>query len=210
MTSQDAQLFYVADPMCSWCWGFREALEGVEPKLRAGVAVRLVMGGLAPDDEAPMDEATRLYVQDAWGAVAAKTGARFNHDFWSDCKPRRSTWPACRAVLVAEEEAPGRGREMFAAIQRAYYLEARNPSDFGTLAELAGELGLQTDGFVERLNAPETKQRLEQEFKLRDRLGTRGYPSLALESGGRIEVLTRGYVSRARLQALLSERGLLA
>jgi putative protein-disulfide isomerase len=208
--SSSAQLFYVSDPMCSWCWGFREALLGVEPGLHSGVTLRLVMGGLAPDDDGPMDPATREYIRSAWHSVAAKTGARFNHDFWKLCQPRRSTWPACRAVLAAEAHSPGLGHQMFAAIQHAYYLEARNPSDLETLVQLAAEIGILDEAFAERINAPETREQLDQDFALRDKLGTRGYPSLALETGGGLEVLTRGYVSRASLQALLAERGLLA
>jgi len=76
----------------------------------------------------------------AWREVAATTGARFNWEFWDKCQPRRSTYPACRAALAAGLQ--GVLPEMFAALQRAYYAEARNPSDADTHLALAGELGL--------------------------------------------------------------------
>jgi len=188
LDSQPARLLYVADPMCSWCWGFAPVLDELESGLRPGVELQLVLGGLAPDDETPMDAATARYVQDAWRAVEARTGARFEHAFWERCAPRRSTWPACRAVLAAGE----RGREMFAAIQRAYYLEARDPSDRATLVAVAGELGFDPDTFGPRIDAEETRALLACDFELRDRLGVSGYPSLALERGGETRVLTRG------------------
>ena len=48
-----ARLLYVVDPMCSWCYGFAPVLDAVRGKLRADVSMDLVMGGLAPDSDAP-------------------------------------------------------------------------------------------------------------------------------------------------------------
>ena len=197
------ELLYVADPMCSWCWGFAPVLAAAEARLPAGVSVRLVLGGLAPDSDEPMNERTRAYVQAAWDQVEARTGATFNREFWSACRPRRSTWPACRAVLAAGE----RGREMFAAIQRAYYLEARNPSDRDTLIALAAELGLDREGFSRELDAPETQRALEADFALRDALGVSGYPTLVLRRGAERQTLVRGHAPLEDLVAALAAVG---
>ena len=129
----DLRLYYVADPMCSWCWGFRPVLQEVVAALPETVPVVYVMGGLAKDSDEPMPEATRAYVQRNWRDVTATTGAEFNWDFWSECKPRRSTYPACRAVLAARAQREDAVPELFDAIQRAYYREAGNPSDIETL-----------------------------------------------------------------------------
>ena len=59
------------------------------------------MGGLAPDSDEPMPAEMRTYVQQAWRAVTARTGVAFEHRFWEECAPRRSTYPACRAVIAA-------------------------------------------------------------------------------------------------------------
>lgn len=180
------ELLYVTDPMCSWCWGFTGVLAELEGELREDVALRYVLGGLAPDSEAPMDPATASYVQDAWRAVAARTGALFEHAFWERCTPRRSTWPACRLVLAAGD----RGREVFAAIQNAYYLEARDPSDPNTLREIAAAFEVD----LALLDAQGTHDRLQADFDLRDRLGIHGYPTLATWNGIEGKVLTRGWV----------------
>ena len=93
-------LYYVADPMCSWCWGFAPVLEQVVGELPSGVDIQYVMGGLARDSDEPMSQEVRAYVQNAWREVSVTTGARFNWDFWDRCQPRRSTYPACRAALA--------------------------------------------------------------------------------------------------------------
>jgi putative protein-disulfide isomerase len=163
------------------------------------------MGGLAPDDERPMEPATARYVQGAWRAVEARTGARFEHAFWEHHTPRRSTWPACRAVLAAG----GRGREMFAAIQRAYYLDARDPSDRSTLVSIAGELGFDEPGFERSIDSDETRHALMRDFDLRDLVGATGFPSLGLVRDGRTRLLTRGWVDLAAATKVLSSAGLI-
>lgn len=195
----DATLYYVADPMCSWCWGFASTLERIEAQLHPDVAVQLVLGGLAPDSDEPMDEAMRAYVQRAWRAVAAATDAQFNFTFWEQCSPRRSTFPACRAVLAAGNQ----GREMFAAIQRAYYLEARNPSDPTTLVELAGELGIASEAFAGRLGSDATQEMLRQQFQLRDRLQAQAFPTLLLQRNDSVVPLARGFAAFEDLEASL-------
>jgi hypothetical protein len=47
-------LVYVHDPMCSWCWGFDPVLRELVSSLPEGVAVRRLLGGLAPDSDEPM------------------------------------------------------------------------------------------------------------------------------------------------------------
>ena len=47
--SMDRVLYYVADPMCSWCWGFHPVLEKVKEVLPDGISPVYVMGGLARD-----------------------------------------------------------------------------------------------------------------------------------------------------------------
>ena len=195
----DATLYYVADPMCSWCWGFASTLEKLEAQLTPDVQLQLVLGGLAPDSDEPMDDATKAYVQRAWRTVAQATGAQFNFAFWEQCAPRRSTFPACRAVLAAGD----RGREMFTAIQRAYYLEARNPSDTATLIELASELGIPAQPFADRLASDATQHVLQSHFHLRDRLQAHGFPALLLERNHKVTSLAHGFTPLQNLETAL-------
>ena len=199
------QLLYVADPMCSWCWGFAPVLAKVSAELREEISTRLVLGGLAPDSDVPMDEDTMRYVQGAWSAVATRSGAEFNHDFWKLHHPKRSTWPACRAVLAAGDRADA----MFKAIQHAYYVDARDPSDRATLVELAVELGLDRDSFDNALDAPETHALLAEEFALRDRLGATGYPSIGLERDGEMRLIASGWNDERSLRSTFEREELL-
>ena len=199
-------LYYVADPMCSWCWGFAPVLEEVAEEFPRSVNLRYVMGGLARDSDEPMSEEVRSYVQNAWREVSATTDSRFNWEFWEKCQPRRSTYPAYRAALAGGLQ--GVLPEMFAALQSAYYMEARNPSDASTHLALAGELGLDADRFAEDLVSPRVEDLLQKDFARRRELGVREFPSLILESEEETHSIVRGWANlntvRERLEPLLT------
>ena len=205
-------IYCVVDPMCSWCWGFAPVWREFVSEIPESVAVVDLMGGLAPDNEAPMDSAMRQYVQDAWGAVKARTGAEFNFEFWNKCEPKRSTYPACRAVIAAGEQASGARSLMYDAIQRAYFLEARNPSDAEALECVAGEIGLDRKQFSEDLGSDHINRIFQLELESVAKLGVSGFPTIVVkrESPGepaRYDLLTAGFsdidVLRDRLSRLL-------
>ncbi len=175
-------LYYVHDPMCSWCWGFESTRLQLFERLPQNLHVRRLLGGLAEDTQQPMPDEMRAYIQHAWREIEQKVaGKRFNFDFWSVCQPRRATWPACRAVIAARRQGEVYDEKMTAAIQTAYYTQARNPSDDATLIELADEIGLNHADFTAALNSVETQRELLSEMELTTQLAVRSFPSLLLK-----------------------------
>ena len=174
---------YVHDPMCSWCFGFSKALEVIMNGLTEKVPVRRYLGGLAPDNESPMPEEMCDKLQQTWRRIEKEIpGTVFNFDFWKDCQPRRSTYPASRAVIAARAQGEQFDELMTEAIQRAYYHQARNPSDTDTLISLADEIGLRTDLFELQLNDPATQNALIDEINFIRSMGISSYPSIAVLS----------------------------
>ena len=133
-------LYYVHDPMCSWCWALRPMWQRIRSGLPVPVRVKNLLGGLAPDSDAPMAESMRTHLEATWQRIQEQVpDTGFNFAFWQQCQPRRSTYPACRAVIAARQQGAAREETMIHAIQKAYYLGARNPSDTQTLVALARE-----------------------------------------------------------------------
>ena len=137
----------------------------------------------------------QTYLQKTWRTIEQRVpGTRFNFAFWEDCQPRRSTYSACRAVICARNQGTEFEEPMILAIQQAYYLHARNPSDDRTLISLAEEVGLDRERFASELNCDSTRQILESEIASGLRMGARGFPSLVLETGGSHRMLTYDYL----------------
>ena len=186
-----AILYYVHDPMCSWCWGFAPVLGRLLEELPADIRVTRLLGGLAPDTDQPMPEHTRSMVQDHWRKIQTTVGSEFNFDFWTRCQPRRDTYKACRAVVAASRQ--GAEETMIEAIQKAYYLRAMNPSEPETLIDLATELGLDRALFVKDFGSAQTETEFRRQLLLRAELYVRSFPSLVLEHGSAHTLIRHDY-----------------
>ncbi len=184
-----ATLFYLHDPMCSWCWGFRPVWDEVQLTLNnefPELDVVYVAGGLAPDCDDPMPSSMRSAIEGHWKRIAKELGATFNHAFWTENTPRRSTYLACRAVLAAKRQ--NHEHQMVDAIQRGYYLRAMNPSDEEVLIRLAEEILDQEcdslDKFCIDLRSEGIEQELQQHIRQSRQFQTQGlangFPSLVL------------------------------
>jgi len=191
-------LYYVHDPMCSWCWAFEGARSELFRQLPSEFPVRRLLGGLAADTDEPMPEAMVNHVKANWRAIEARVpGVRFNDDFWTSCRPRRSTWPACRAVIAAREQGAKYDEIMTRAIQQAYYRQARNPSENATLTELAADIGLDSQRFSQILAAPSTQETLLGEIHTTRQLNMRSFPGLTLQTASGLHPVPVDYGAAA-------------
>lgn len=181
--STSNKLYYVFDPMCSWCWGYKPVWQKITQALQDKIDIQYVVGGLAPDSDQPMPEEMQQQIASYWKKIEDFLGTEFNYDFWSQNTPRRSTYPSCRAVMAARKQ--GAEQPMLAAIQNAYYLQARNPSDNDVLIDLANDIGLDVTRFEADLMSEELNQQFMQELEFARSIGGNSFPSLfvATEQG---------------------------
>ncbi len=191
--SKTSKLYYVYDPMCSWCWGYKPIWQQIEQAVYEGVEVQYLLGGLAPDSDVAMPLEMQQQIASYWKKIENYLGTQFNYDFWTNNTPRRSTYPACRALLAAR--AQGKEMEMLDAIQKAYYLEAKNPSDDEVLIGLAKQIGLDSRLFEEQFLAQTTQQKLLDEIAFARSIGGNSFPSLFVEKRGVITELHIDYQS---------------
>ncbi|WP_298609261.1 DsbA family protein [uncultured Thiothrix sp.] len=205
-TPNQSTLYYIYDPMCSWCYAFRPIWQQVQQLLSDRIRVKTVLGGLAPDTAEPMPLATQSMVQANWYKIMQTVpGTEFNFSFWTTCQPRRSTYPACRAVLATELQQAQTGQAMLTAIQNAYYLQARNPADTTTLIELTTEIGLDTTRFVSDLNSSTIQEQLKENLALADQLGVHSFPSLILQTKDQLFRIQHSYTDASAILQQLNQ-----
>ena len=198
-------LYYVHDPMCSWCWGFAPVLGQLLKRLPVDVQVTRLLGGLAVDSDQPMPLALQQTIAATWRRIQERIPAtQFNFDFWTQCAPRRSTWPACRAVIAARQQGEEFDARMTRAIQQAYYTQARNPSDEMTLIELAVQLGLDEQAFARALSGEPVQQQLLMEIERTRQLHATSFPGLVLEAAGNIWPIPVNYNDSAPMLEMIA------
>lgn len=190
-------LLYLHDPMCSWCWGYHPTWKQLQDNLLKNnditLDVKSLLGGLAPDSDEPMAENMQTFLQQTWQKINQQLGTKFNFDFWQDCQPRRSTYPACRAVIAAREQ--GREQAMILAIQKGYYLHAQNPSDSHVLIDMASSIGLDVKQFSEALTSESVNAQLLAEIAMVRSLPINGFPSLVLSLNGQFIAIEVNYTN---------------
>jgi putative protein-disulfide isomerase len=180
--------------MCSWCWGFNSAWKKVKDSLPSSISTQYILGGLAPDSSVPMPIEMRKYIQTNWGKIEQKiSGVKFNYDFWDNCTPTRSTYPACRAVIAVKNQNHDLEQIIIKLIQQAYYVDAKNPSEDSTLIALAKTLDIDIKQFTHDLNSESTQQQLLDDIALMQTLGVSSFPSLVLKIGTDLKPINIDY-----------------
>jgi putative protein-disulfide isomerase len=187
-------LYYIHDPMCSWCYAFTSVLTKLRQQLPTTIHFQTVLGGLAPDTTEVMPEETQKMVQQAWRNIEQKCPEiQFNFDFWHQTTPIRSTYPACRALLAAKQQGVEFEHKMLKGIQTAYYQKAQNPALDQTLFAIAQQIGLQVFYFKQDYSSAVIEQQLQAELQLTQKLKVSSFPSLRLKLGTCIWPLTIDY-----------------
>ncbi len=181
--------------MCSWCWAFRPVWQELVNGLPADVEVQYLLGGLAPDSPAPMSPAMQQTIKNHWKTIQKQVpGTIFNFEFWRQNRPRRSTYPACRAVIAVKNQDRSLEDAMIHAIQTAYYLQAKNPSDDEVLVHCAATLELDIPRFRQDLHDSTTGEQLFREIKLAQSMQAFSFPSLVLKADNGIRDIHIDYL----------------
>ena len=204
-SANQTTLYYVHDPMCSWCYAFRPLWQQILAELPEDIQVEYILGGLSPDSDQPMPNDLQHSLIKTWERIMTTVpGTTFNFDFWQQQKPRRSTYPACRAIIAARALDRDRENAMIYGIQDAYYQQAKNPSDTETLIDIAVGLGLDRAAFSQQLQAPATQQSLLQELAFARSIGGDSFPSLILKRPGESHhVLMLSYTDKTKILSQL-------
>jgi putative protein-disulfide isomerase len=184
-------LWYFADPMCSWCWGFSPVIETLREEYRGRMKIALVLGGLR-HETAPMTAAGRAEILHHWLQVHARTGQPFRFEHALPAGFVYDTEPACRAVVTVGGLDPALTFPLFKAIQNAFYAEGRDVTQPGVLADLAAELGVDQDAFLPAFDSDAARARTQAHFKQTRQAGVRGFPALILQQDSRLHSICSG------------------
>jgi putative protein-disulfide isomerase len=204
------KLILVADPMCSWCYGFSQEMKTIVEAL-PDLEVQVVMGGLSAGSTRILDDAGKQFRLTRWARVEQMSGAQFNREallarknFFYDSEP------VCRAVVTARLIEPSVNLlKVLSAFQRAFYVDGADTTDGAVLAEV-GAAALKAAGFDVDARAflavwasDEALQAAHTDFEQTRRLGVSGFPSVFVQLDGKIGQISAGYATAANIQQSL-------
>ena len=193
-----ATLIYIADPMCSWCYGFGPELARLMEGL-PDTTLEIVLGGLRANNTEVMDGASKSALRSHWQHVHDASGLPFSEAGLSADGFIYDTEPACRAVAAARMLAPHATFKVFQAIQHAFYADGLDVTQRAVLAQVASSAltaaGFPIDaaGFEANWASDAAIAATIADFEQTKRWGISGFPTLVLEQGGKLDLVTSGY-----------------
>lgn len=208
-------LWYIADPMCSWCWGFSPVIERTRLEYADRLKFELLLGGLRPGTKISLPAAQREEILDHWHAVHRTTGQSFRFEGAMPQGFVYDTEPASRAVIAVSMMDEGAVFPLFKSIQRAFYAEQQDVTVPDVLTGLVGAAELDEQQFLRIFESDTARNRTLEHFQEARRRGVSGFPAVMMQDARGYALLTRGYCSyealRSRLdawlKAALSDRG---
>ncbi len=201
--SLSTTLWYFADPMCSWCWGFTSTFEKIKSEFDEKLKIALMLGGLRPGTTEPMSASLREDILHHWHEVHKMTGQAFNFEQALPEGFVYDTEPASRAVVTVADMAPDKIFPFFKSVQSAFYLNHIDVTNGEKLAELASNQGIARDKFLVNFESELAKQKTLQHFQAARQAGVTGFPSLILQDGDDYQFIAKGYRPFDQLQELI-------
>jgi putative protein-disulfide isomerase len=203
------KLIYVADPMCSWCYGFGRSLDALlaDPREAAPLSLAIVMGGLRPYAEEPLTGPMRDEILTHWHHVHEASGQPFAE------APRTAmhapgfvydTEPASRATLTVRSHWPRLTWRYLKAVQQAFYAQARDITQPAVLADVAEGLGIERAAFAAAFASEALREATRGDFAQSQAWGIRGFPALIAEHGDELHLVCHGFVDEKGLRARLA------
>jgi putative protein-disulfide isomerase len=190
----DKEIIYIADPMCSWCWGFAPVAAKLKQEFAQVAGFRLILGGLRPGDRAQaMDRGMARMLESHWRRVAQQTGQPINYEFLKRENFVFDTEPASRAVVSVRRLAPELVLEFFTSLEHAFYVDNVDITREDNYAPLLAKHGIDRARFTELFNDEDVRRETYRDFDNARRLGAQGFPTVALRKGRAVGLLTIGY-----------------
>lgn len=198
------QLLYVADPLCSWCYGFGPELAKLLER-HPGTHLDVVMGGLRPFNREPMSDPFRAMLREHWAHVHAASGLPFSDTILARDDFLYDTEPPCRAVVTARHLFAGMALSYMNAVQVAFYRDGRDVTQPEVLADIAGESGFGRKAFLAQLESDTMREETKLDFATAQSVGATGFPTLGVGKGSQIYLVTAGFATADVLETRIQE-----
>jgi putative protein-disulfide isomerase len=199
-------LYFVVDPMCSWCWGFAPVIEEARRRLKEAYDIHLVMGGLRTKGEMVWDTPAKRYLQKHWKKVGERTGQPFNDILFEKSDFTYDTYPACKAVVTVRELLGEDAAFTYLhAIQYAFYAQGIDITKTRLLFGYYDRLFGNSSKFAFMYGTERMETLMYHDVAKARSMGATVFPSVVLVDEAGHMVCQKGYRSFDEIEHLLKE-----
>lgn len=182
--SNGAQLLYLMDPQCGWCFGFSGTIHEIVAHYRTDERLKLTLitGGLFHPAMA-----TRSKFAEEKRPIAAQVsrqfGVRFSEDYFRNilASGNLDSLVPCQIINAVKITSPESAFGFAERLIDAAFTEGRNISELPVCLDVVQEGSLKREEVESILLTPEVGMLTEESFEFARRVGT-GFPSLYLKT----------------------------
>lgn len=183
IAKSEITLYYFTDPICSHCWA-------LEPELRKFIYlygqyfhVKTIMGGLLPQWSGFADVKNGIHgpadVTEHWQEVGRNSRMPIDGTVWLN-DPLHSSFPPSLVYEVIKHEHPPYAEEFLRNLRKQLFVFNENIAKEEVLIRLVNELGLNGMEVVNKAMGSDGEIWLQEDFKLKEQMGVRGFPTIIL------------------------------
>ena len=195
-----SEVIFVADPMCSWCYGFNPEFKKLREELK-GVPLSMIMGGLRDGDV--FDAAKLKNHLGYWQAVHEATSLPFNDTALSQEGFNYTTEPACRAIIAVRTIDKTKEYVVYSALQNAFYAEGKDVTQEDVIADVVASIGIDRALFLESFRSEVMKKAALNDKKKAHTYGVSSFPTLIIiDKQGHMSQI-RGYKKYEEIKTLI-------
>lgn len=206
------EIISFTDPYCTWCWGSEPILRKIQEVYGGQVSISFVMGGLVEDIRNFSDPGAGIggdqwyrQVAEHWTDASSRHKMPVDVQVFFDIKNDIfSTYPACIAFKAAQLQSEELGKRYLRRLREAAAAERLAIQQSSVQVELAEEIGLDHDKFIESIQNGKAENAFHQDLQECHRRGVRGFPSFLIRGFGE-EILLRGYTPYQTFEAWFNE-----
>ncbi len=189
-------LFYIGDPMCSWCYGMEDVLKDVQKYSSLNnIKFQTILGGLRSSGQVLWDDNFKSFLKNEWTKISATTGKSFSFSIFDLKNYDYDTTPACKAVLIAKILSKNNQKivlEFFSKIQNKFYALSQDSKNLEFYKTICEELKLDFKEFSKLFEDDLIDKNLKDEFTFARSLSS-SFPSLIFVNENSKIAISIGY-----------------
>lgn len=193
---QKLKIYYVFDPLCSWCYGFSPVMEQIYKEYSDRIDFEVVPGGLVTGSMARPVKEGFPYIQEAVSIVENDTEAKFGKAFnklIDDGSYIYNSEPPCLALTIVKELKAEVQFPFAHDLHKLIFIQGKNLNDQSSYGQLLEKYDIDSAAFFSYYNDPDYKKNMHHQFDMAYNLGASGFPALVLVQDNKTRLLTSGY-----------------
>ncbi|TVZ28028.1 putative protein-disulfide isomerase [Gillisia sp. Hel_I_86] len=201
-------IYYVYDPLCSWCYGFSPVIKKLKSLYDEQFDFQVISGGMQSGERKQPVSAIRDYLKGAYKNVTERTGVEFGDKFMAvleDGNRMLDSIPPSIALSIVKDLKPEEALNFAATIQEAVYFDGFDWNSVEAYIPYLKVYDFDPEDFKRKFEDPLYKEKTLEDFKLAANFGVTGFPSVILKKDDNYYLIAQGFVPFDQLHATLEQ-----